>query len=234
MLKYALTDSIRYKTLALFAEHFGISPARVNVMLDGSCLVICAERFLQPIVESMIHEESHGALQSTRELMTGYLIPELCRYVCQDCGLSVDLRFYDWNDEDLSCMIFMMLSEPLYLRENVPYPGQSKVHRHVAAITYEAQKFPDKIYSYWLEERLLIIIREGTLIEVEKALVKDGHTEALRMSKRKVEKPKFASDKPFSEETGRSLDAVYLDWAFHHDLSVLVYVFNKPPRELLN
>ncbi|GEM_PF-4733022 len=75
MSNYTVSDTIRYKTLALFAEHFGISPARVSVTLNDSCVMICAERFLQPIVESLIHEGSHGALQSTRELMVGYLMP---------------------------------------------------------------------------------------------------------------------------------------------------------------
>ncbi|NGZ73954.1 Na-translocating system protein MpsC family protein [Saccharibacillus alkalitolerans] len=228
MSQYTTSDTIRYKTLALFAEHFGISPARVHVTLDDSCVIICAERFLQPVVESLIHEESHGALQSTRELMVGYLLPELCRYVRDDCQIPVEAHAYDWNDDDLSCMIFMMLSEPAFLRENLSYPGQNKIHRHVASLTYDVQRFPEKIYSFWLEQRLLVIIRDGTMIEVEHALIEDGHCEVLRRSKRRVEKAKFCEEPPLGGTAARDLKGVYLDWFFPRDRSVLLYVFGSP------
>lgn len=232
MSNYTVSDTIRYKTLALFAEHFGISPARVSVTANDSCIIICAERFLQPIVESMIHEASQGALQSTRELMVGYLMPELCRYIHSDCGLPVDMHGYDWNDDDLSCMIFMMLSEPACLRENEPYEGQNKVHRHIATLTYDLQRFPEKIYSFWMDRRLLIIVRDGTLTEVEKALIEDEHCEVLRVSKRRVEKKKFCDDPPFGGIANRSVKGVYIDWIFPHDRSVLVYVFDKIQTKL--
>ncbi|OWR29602.1 hypothetical protein CDO73_15580 [Saccharibacillus sp. O23] len=234
MSNYTVSDTIRYKTLALFAEHFGISPARVNVRLNDSCVIICAERFLQPIVESLIHEASHGALQSTRELMVGYLLPELCRYVRDDCGIPLGAHAYDWNDDDLSCLIFMLVEEPEFLRENRPYAGQDKIHRSIAALTYDVQRFPDKIYSFWLDSQLLVVIRDGTLIQVEKALIEDGHSEVLRMSKRRVEKSKFREEFPFDENVKRSIRGIYLDWMFPHDRSVLVYVFDKSPLPWLN
>lgn len=229
MSNYTVSDTIRYKTLALFAEHFGISPARVSVTLNDSCVMICAERFLQPIVESLIHEGSHGALQSTRELMVGYLMPELCRYVRDDCGIPVGPHAYDWNDDDLSCLIFMLLEEPACLRENAPYPDQSKIHRIVASLTYDVQRFPEKIYSFWIEPGLLVIIRDGTLIQVEKTLIEDGHSEALRMSKRRVEKAKFLEESPFNDAVKKRLKGVYLDWMFPHDRSILVYMFDSSP-----
>lgn len=234
MSKYTVSDTIRYKTLALFAEHFGISPARVNVRLNESCIIISAERFLQPIVESLIHEASHGALQSTRELMVGYLLPELCRYISDDCGIPLGAHAYDWNDEDLSCLIFMLLEEPEFLRENHPYPGQAKIHRHIAALTYDVQRFPDKIYSFWLDAELLVIIRDGTLSPVENALIEDGHSEALRMSKRRVEKAKFREEFPFGDPIKSSIRGVYLDWMFPNDRSALVYVFDKSPIPWVN
>lgn len=234
MSNYTVSDMIRYKTLALFAEHFGISPARVNVRLNDSCVIVCAERFLQPVVESLIQEGAQGALQSTRELMVGYLLPELCRYVHDDCNVPVGPHAYDWNDEDLSCLIFMLLEEPACLRENVPYPEQPKIHRGIAALTYDVQRFPDKIYSFWLDAELLVVIRDGTLIKVEQALIEDGHGEALRMSKRRVEKTKFYDESPFDEPVKRNIRGIYLDWMFPRDRSILVYVFDKSPFPWLN
>lgn len=232
MSNYTVSDTIRYKTLSLFAEHFGISPARVSVTVNDSCVVICAERFLQPIVESMIHEASQGALQSTRELMVGYLMPELCRYIFNDCGLPVETHAYDWNDDDLSCLIFMMFSEPACLRENEPYPEQNKVHRNIATLTYDLQRFPEKIYSFWMECTMLVIVRDGTLTEVEKALIEDEHCEVLRISKRRVEKKKFCEEPPFGGIANRSVKGIYIDWIFPHDRSILVYVFDKARPKL--
>ena len=225
-----VSETIRYKTLSLFAEHFGVSPARVNVTLDNSCIMIGAERFLQPLVESMILEESHGALQSMRELMVGYLMPELCRFIQDDCDLKVESQGYDWNDEDLSCLIFMVLHEPAFLRENTPYPEQNKIHRHIASLTYDVQRFPEKIYSFWMEQRLLVIVRDGTLTQVEKTLIEDGHSEILRMSKRRVEKVRFCEEPPFDGIVNRGIKGVYLDWVFPDDRSLLVYVFGSPQK----
>lgn len=228
MSNYTASDTIRYKTLSLFAEHFGISPARVHVTLNDSCVIIYAERFLQPLVESLILQEAHGALQSMRELMVGYLMPELCRYIQDDCEMNVETQGYDWNDEDLSCLIFILLGEPAFLIENTPYPGQRKIHRQVAALTYDVQRFPEKIYSFWLEQRMLVIVRDGTMIEVEKSLIADGYSEILRNSKRKVEKQQFCEEPPFGGIANRAIKGVYLDWFFPQDRSVLVYVFGSP------
>ncbi|GEM_PF-5608224 len=123
----------------------------------------------------------------------------------------------------------MLLEEPACLRENAPYPDQSKIHRIVASLTYDVQRFPEKIYSFWIEPGLLVIIRDGTLIQVEKALIEDGHSEALRMSKRRVEKAKFLEESPFNDAVKRRLKGVYLDWMFPHDRSILIYMFDSSP-----
>ncbi|MEJ8304341.1 Na-translocating system protein MpsC family protein [Saccharibacillus sacchari] len=224
-----LTHSIQQTVFSLFENNFGKVPEAVTVSANERCLIIRIEGFLGSIIETMIAENSYGALGSTRELIVGYMLSQLRADLSSEQNLSVSHFYYDWNDEDLSCIISVVLDEEEHYASDHPYPGKEDIHREVSEITENVQKVPAQLNSFWVDD-FLVIIRRGLLIELEKALLEDGQEAALRSAKRKVEKKYFADSNRFVDLLGRKPVGVYLDWAFDLDSSMLVYAFVPDSR----
>lgn len=222
-----ITHSIQQTVFSLFETNFGKRPEAVRVSANEKCLIIRIEGFLGSIMETMIAEKSHGALNSTRELIVGYMLSQLDEDLSSELNLDVAHFYYDWNDSDLSCIISVVLRENEHYALDDPYPGKEEVHQKVVDITQKVQKVPEKIHSFWVDGDFLVVVRGGLLIELETALLEDGHESALRIAKRKVEKRYFAQKMNLAEIVGRQPTGVYLDWAFDLDRSMIVYSFDS-------
>lgn len=226
------TARVRQTISTLFETNFGKSPNAIHVSANEKCLIIHIKGFLGDIVQSMIAENSYGALSSTRELIVGYMLSQLDADLSSELNLSVAHFYYDWNDEDLSCIISIVLMEDEHYALDDPYPGKEAVHREIAEITHIVHKAPENLHSFWVDHDFLVVIRRGLLTELEKALLEEGHEASLRSAKRKVEKRYFSEKTRLAELTGREPTGVYLDWAFELDCSMLVYSFDpSEPRQ---
>ncbi len=211
----------------LFEENFGKLPDTVRVSANEKCLIIRLEGFLGDTVKTMISENSYGALSSTRELIVGYMLSRLGDTLQTEFDLSAAHFYYDWHDEDLSCIISVILREDEHYALDDHYAEKEKIHDQIRELTARVEKVPHKLHSFWVENDYLVVIRRGLLIDLEKALLEDGHEEALRRAKRKVEKYQLAENARVSDIIGRKLEGVYLDWAFEADSSMLVYAFES-------
>ncbi|MDO3409328.1 Na-translocating system protein MpsC family protein [Saccharibacillus sp. CPCC 101409] len=221
----SLRPRIQQKVEELFANNFDKSPESIRVASTEKCLLIRVEGFLNSTVQSLIEERAHGALSSTRELIVGYMLSEFREYLKSDMGLSIAHFYYDWSDEDLSCLITVVMSESVYQEKDDIYSGKEQVHKKVGQITHTVEKFPDAVHSFWIGEDFLVIVRNGLLIELEQALIENGHADALRVAKRKVEKTHFIKEAHFDKILGRNMQGIYLDWTFELDRSVMVCAF---------
>ncbi|MCQ4086049.1 Na-translocating system protein MpsC family protein [Saccharibacillus sp. JS10] len=222
-----MTHSIQQTVFSLFEKNFGKRPEAVRVSANEKCLIIRIEGFLGNIVETMITEQSYGALNSTRELIVGYMLNQLDEDLSNELNLSVAHFYYDWNDEDLSCIISVILQADEHYELDDPYVGKKEIHDQVAQITSRVQKKPENIHSFWVDQDFLVIIRRGLMSELEKALLEDEHESALRIAKRKVEKKYFTDQIDLTQWVGRKPIGVYVDWAFELDCSMLVYAFDQ-------
>ncbi|OWR29601.1 hypothetical protein CDO73_15575 [Saccharibacillus sp. O23] len=212
---------------ALFQQNFGKLPDNVRVSANEKCLIIRLEGFMGDTVKTMISENSYGALSSTRELIVGYMLAQLGDLLQTEFELSAARFYYDWHDEDLSCIISVILREDEHYALDDTYTHKEEIHDEVAKLTAQVEKIPQKLHSFWVDRDFLVVVRRGLLIDLELALLEDGHQEALRRAKRKVEKRQLAQKSRVSAIVGRKLKGVYLDWAFEADSSMLVYAFES-------
>lgn len=209
----------------LFEENFGKLPASIRVSANDKCLIIRLEGFLGDTVKTMISENSYGALSSTRELIVGYMLSQLGDTLQNEFDLPAAHFYYDWDDKNLSCIISVILREDEHYALDDHYAEKQEIHDEIRLLTARVEKAPQKLHSFWVDGDLLVVIRRGLLIELEKALLEDGHQDALRRAKRKVEKKQLTQNSRVSAIIGRKLEGVYLDWAFEADSSMLVYAF---------
>ncbi|OWR32398.1 hypothetical protein CDO73_01975 [Saccharibacillus sp. O23] len=209
----------------MFELNFGQPPRKIDVNLDERSLVIYLEDFVGSEIQDLVDSKDPDALRSVRELVVEHLLPELKRQIGERTGHSVDSFYYDWSDRNLSGVLIGMFGEAAYRNSSDDYEGKLELHREIGGITYEIEKMPDAIYSYWASPNVLVMIREGILIKIEKAFIDQGASGVLRKVKRTLEKQVLIREGKIGETLDRRLKGLYLDWAFGEDKSFLVCVF---------
>ena len=95
------------------------------------------------------------------------------------------------------------------------------------SVTQKAEKFPHDVSSYLLDQRTLLIIREGIMVSIEKELVQLGFEENLTLAKRNLEKRLLYEH---SQSLEIILDSKVTDilvaWDFHKDKSTILLILN--------
>ncbi|MDZ5781635.1 Na-translocating system protein MpsC family protein [Marinococcus luteus] len=77
-----------------------------------------------------------------------------------------------------------------------------------------------------LNNKTVLVIREGLLINIEKELVQQGYEEQLKVTKRKLEKRLLTEGKSFTSIAGMNIADVFVDWDFERDRSVIVFIMS--------
>ncbi|WP_172198604.1 Na-translocating system protein MpsC family protein [Saccharibacillus qingshengii] len=208
---------------------FNHAPGKIGIYPDEHSLIIHLEDFMGDEILNLIKLQDQDALRSVQELMVEHLLPNLASKIKETNGLDIAHFYYDWFDKDLSGMLIGMGNEPAQSAQPQLYPGQDAVHEKIGQVTYEIEKMPDETYSYWAADHILVIVREGILIKLEKAFLDQGADEILRKVKRNLEKTAIQKEAntPIEKHLNRKIKSYYLDWAFDQNKSFLIYVFEK-------
>ena len=113
------------------------------------------------------------------------------------------------------------------LTEGDPYPGKQAIHDRITKMSEIAQKGPEKISSYKLSDRTLVIVREGILVAIEKQLISLGFDDTLRISKRPLEKGILRQNDDYDEILNADILDIFVDWDFEKDNSIITLIL-KP------
>lgn len=224
--------SIKISELQAYMEqkigsYFGSRSMKLNITLAKDCLIVQLEEFLDGEMTDLINRgEDLDVYRSIRELMTDYTLRGLKKDLEEQFDIRIEELYYDWDEKDRSSLIVGILDTYGFQSHAYEFSHKQKIHEEISRVTYNAEKYPDYIYSFWIDEHNLIMIRQGLLVRIEKELVKEGFEDVLRKTKRRLEKNGFLQS-DIAGLTGRRLKAAYLDWEFERDRSVLVYTFEK-------
>ncbi|QDH23121.1 Na-translocating system protein MpsC family protein [Saccharibacillus brassicae] len=224
--KHVAKSKIKTLLDELLAQRFNQAPGRMDVYVDERSLIVHLEGFMGDEMQNLIRLQDPDALRSVQELMVEHILPELAGTIGTATGFRIGTFYYDWSDRDLSGMLVGLPEEQAYHEQEDYYSGKSEVHEIIGKVTYEIQKMPDETYSYWAADHILVIVREGILIKIEKAFVDQGASEILRKVKRNLEKEVIDLEAPRIEKIlKRKIKDFYVDWSFELNKSLLVYVF---------
>ncbi|MEH7266677.1 Na-translocating system protein MpsC family protein, partial [Priestia megaterium] len=128
---------------------------------------------------------------------------------------------------ELQSGMFIMIHSDKENIANHSYRNQKLLHKEVEEVTQKAEKFPHNVSSYLLDQRTLLIIREGIMVTIEKELVQLGFEENLTLAKRNLEKRLLYEH---SQSLEVILDSKVTDilvaWDFHKDKSTILLILN--------
>lgn len=210
----------------LLRDNFGKGPESVYVSIGSCFFTIYLRNFLSPMERVLLEQEQEITVLQTRDLLMEKLLHEFKAYMKQTTGREIAEIYYDWNLQNRSGMVAGITSEPFEGETAVweEYSGKEMFHQEINELSREAEKTPDEVYSYLLNDRTLIVIRQGLLVRIEKELIRLGYTETLTIAKRYLEKGMLHHHYPFKEILRREIREIFVDWNYDLDKSMLVFI----------
>lgn len=211
----------------LLRENFGRGPGNVFCTISSPFVSIYITNFLSPMENTLLSNQQSVYVQKTRDLMMGTLEEEIKSYIESNTKDKIKEFYYDWNLDEKSGM-FLFIFEQDYLQDSQSYVNKQLVEQKTIELSKEIQKTPESTYSKLLNERTLIVVRQGILISLEKEFIHLGFSETLKIAKRKLEK-KVINKHLKSYETYLDAKVIdyFVDWNFDEDKSFTLFIL-KP------
>ncbi|MEH7303736.1 Na-translocating system protein MpsC family protein [Neobacillus drentensis] len=211
-------------------ENFGKGPESVFVSYNHSVMTVYLRNFISPSESVLLGQQQETMVQTTRDLLMQTLIPEFKAYIKILTDMDVSEFYYDWGLHNKSG-IFVCIgstsseSDPQY-EKRYHYPGQDSLHQEINRISLQAEKAPEDVVSCLLNERTLVVVRNGILVPIEKELIRLGNFEALRLAKRNLEKRLLHGSGNFESILQTKVNDIFVDWDFNRDKSVIVLILS--------
>jgi uncharacterized protein YbcI len=211
-------------------ENFGKGPESVFVSYNHSVMTIYLRNFMSPSESVLLGQYQETIIQTTRDLLMQTLIPEFKAYIKILTSMEVNEFYYDWGLHNKSGL-FVCIGSTLTERDNendktYKYKGKESLHQEINKISLQAEKTPEEVHSYLLNERTLVVIRNGILVPVEKELIRLGNFESLRLAKRNLEKRLLHNCGNFESILLTKVNDIFVDWDFYRDKSVIVLILS--------
>ena len=211
----------------LLRDHFGKGPSSVFVSIEGEFLTIYLKDFLAPMERVLVGQKNDKKVDETRDLMMRELIPDIKATLRADTGINVDTLYYDWSLSRQTGVLIGVIKTDNPDKEGLKsYKHKDAVHEEVEKMSRKAEKTPASIRSFLLNERTLLIERNGILVAIEKEMINAGYEQPLKISKRRLEK-RLLNLASLETILGTSIEDVFVDWDFNKDRSYMVLIL-KP------
>jgi uncharacterized protein YbcI len=215
----------------ILRDHFGKGPESVHVSFGKTFITVYIRNFLSPTEKVLMDQKQEENVQQTRDLVMQTLIPEIKAYVKIITGMEIREFYYDWGLDNKSGMFtgvcFDSTSSEVPINED--FTGKAELMKEIIQLSSESEKKPDEIYACQLNQRSILVIRNGILVRIEKQLIRQGMREALKLAKRTLEKGLLHNNNHFEGILKTKVVDIFVDWDFDLDKSVIVF-FTNPTK----
>ncbi|KPV43409.1 Na-translocating system protein MpsC family protein [Alicyclobacillus ferrooxydans] len=208
----------------LFRDSFGKGPEGVYVSFGGPFFTVYMTNLMSATEQILMDQDQEEIIMSTRAKLMQKLIPEIRANVKLETGIELQEVYYDWGLHNRSGMITGIAHETFGAILTEDYQGKEQIHEEIIAISQRAQKAPEKINSYQLNPRTIVVIRSGILVMIEKELIRTGYEIQLKYTKRNLEQRFLHNNSHFEVILDRKVVDLFVDWDFEFDKSVILFV----------
>ncbi len=214
---------------SFLAQQFGESPHSVNVAMRAPFIAIHLLGLSIPSEKLLLKRNKAKRVTETRDIMINGIKSKLMEALTNITGFDVLEIYADWNLEKQSGMLIAVLDAEVD-QVSLESPADVNVEalqEKIIVMSKKTQKEPDFIAVYWLNDDTILVERRGTMVDIEKELIKNGVTEELRLAKRPLEHRvmEFMQLEPIFN---RDINGLFVDWNFEEDKAYMVFVLNPP------
>ena len=208
----------------LLRENFGRGPGNVFCTISSPFVSIYITNFLSPMENTLLSNQQSVYVRKTRDLMMDTLEEEIKSYIESNTKDKIKEFYYDWNLDEKSGM-FLFIFEDDQPDTLHAYDNKNLVEQETIELSMEIQKAPEKTYSKLLNERTLVIVRQGILISLEKEFIHLGFQETLKIAKRNLEKKVIKQHISYYEKyLNANIMDCFIDWNFDKDKSYTLFI----------
>ncbi|WP_026696129.1 DUF2294 domain-containing protein [Peribacillus kribbensis] len=212
----------------LLRENFGKGPGSVYATIAKPYITIYIKDFLTPVESRLMNRDQDTYVQKIRDMLMETLIEDIKAYISEHFGLKLKEFYYDWNLSTQSGMFIGIGEENTPNDSDYSYTDQDSVHSVISKVSMEAEKSPEKVSSFLINPRTLLIIRDKILVSIEKELISLNFQETLIVAKRKLEKRLLLKHKPaFENYLKAKIENAFVTWDFELDQSSTIFIL-KP------
>lgn len=211
-------------TSTLLRNHFGKGPTSVYVTIKKPYVVIHFRGFLSPVEKILLKQNEWKRVLETRDLLLNDLKPLIIEELLKMTGLDIQEFYADWN-LSLKTGMFLGVLDEKAAAEDCMWPkelDQEVFHNRIERVNEAAERKPGEIESIWLSQRVLLVKRMDILVGIEKALIAEGYSEILKLSKRPLER-QLLEEADLEEVLHRNILETFLDWNFDKDIGYIVF-----------
>lgn len=212
----------------LLRDNFGKGPSSVYVSIQEPYMTIYFRDFLAPMERVLVDQKEDMRVEETRDLLIQGLLPEIKASIRVMTGVEIESFYHDWSLQNRSGVIVGVMNN-INEKEGKALPVYDKkerVHEEIIRVSMLAEKAPEKVDSCMLNDRTLVVLRDGILVRIEKELIRDGFEEQLKLSKRRLEKS-LLHDQQFESILSTKVEDIFVDWDFNLDKSYITLIL-KP------
>ncbi|KIL51135.1 DUF2294 domain-containing protein [Jeotgalibacillus campisalis] len=202
----------------LLRDHFGKGPKSVYVTLKHPFITIHFRGFIAPMEKVLLQRNEWKRVLEIRDLLVEKLKEDVVEELQKLADLNIEEFYADWNLKHESGLFIGVMKGRAEEKdfEGPPSIDKKAFEQRVRDATEKAQKVPGRVDTYWLSERMILVKRTDILVGIEKALIKEGYSEVLKLAKRPMERSLLeAAD--LGETLHRNIVEIFLDWDFIND-----------------
>lgn len=210
----------------LLRDYFGKGPESVYVSVGHTFIVIYMRNFLTTSERVLLVQDHTLIIDQMREKLLQMMIPEISSYIEIVTGVKAREFYYDWSLHNKTGMLMVICDEPVPggMSVNETYAGKQSAEEEIIQISQKTHKVPEEIFSCEINSRMVIIVRTGILVRIEKELIRLGHGELLKGVKRNLEKSCLHNNGWLETALNRRLVDSFSDWNFSLDKGVILLV----------
>lgn len=218
----------------LLRDNFGKGPEAVFVSFGRNFITIYLRNFFSQIDKVLQEQDKDQMICDIRESLMHKLAPKIKLYIEMVTDNVIDEIYYDWSLHNRTGIIVGIAHESFNSTETLSqeFKGKEELESELIRLSGYVQKVPEKITSYQINSRIIIVIRESITVMVEKELIRKGYSQLLKNVKRDLEKRYLHNDVNFESILQRKVIDVFADWNFELDKSIFVIIMN--PNEKFN
>ena len=216
----------------LLRDNFGKGPEAVFVSVGGKFITIYLRNFFSQIDKVLQDQDQDQVISDIRELIMYTLSPKIKMYIEMVTENVISEFYYDWCLHNKTGIIVGIAQE---LFKNTEcfcenYEGKEELENEIVRLNGYVEKAPQKITSYQINPRTIVVIGENILIKIEKEFIRKGYSQLLKTIKRDMEKAYLHNDINYSKILNREVIDVFADWDFDLDKSIFVIIINPKQK----
>lgn len=211
----------------LLRKHFGKGPTSIYVTIKQPYIIIHFRGFTTTMEKILLKQNEWKRVLDTRNLLVDELKP-IIRQQLKDIGEWTVEEFYvDWN-LNMETGTFFAITNDKPDQNNFEWPSEfqkNAFEMKLENVCKLLQRDPDQTEANWVNDRTLLIQWSGVLTEIEKALIRDGHSEILKFTKRPLERS-ILEKAGFESVFERRIQEIFLDWDYDTNIGYVIIVLD--------